>query len=505
MLCDWSTEVTYLHKQAPSYLQEDVIAGYQSAAAKVENAKLMPPVCFPNNSIVSFLVARHSLAEQMPSLHAAYAVIMGQSAIVDRDTLYNVFSAPGGDDVARSWFWHIDAIRCSIAGTPHADHFKLPAQLFSETLLGSSIGECLASGQGAVVAEALRATHGDIVTSRRTIAFKMALSLFSRFCIESIGVRWMPRANRPGIGYTLPATRTATLISAMYSHRRRLTSKFGIKLSDRGIVSAADAILHGYAFSNDSFASFEETALQLQSRLQVAAEWTHLAIAHQRCVEFERIQRGQQSVDLDHVFDWHHRGVRAIWERLATIDAGGALLINDDSELALPLLLVRRSETGLDIGVQNPRPEHAAPRRMTLRSDRTRVYNWTICRDDAPQSKHKLVGTLASNRLGESPITGIEYVMFWSLDAHDFDARGFDDEKTYDSSLMERSVENMEAMRFYFQPLRHRILQMLERIAAIPGTAECRRYVESISSLQGQHNKRTSVQWVRKRQRISEE
>jgi len=145
--------------------------------------------------------------------------------------------------------------------------------------------------------------------------------------------------------------------------RSRFYQLFGIKMSDQGVLSAADVLVHTVGVRADG----PVTAERLESVLAHSSDWMVPATDQQRVVELYDAERRVAVDQRDTVLPVEHRGAAALWSLFEDCLVGASAsrvsyaVIEPPADMHLPPITVargRRRGSGLEVRVPVAAPTH---------------------------------------------------------------------------------------------------------------------------------------------------
>lgn len=268
----------------------------------------------------------------------------------------------------------------------------LPAQLYAPDLLRCNISECMAAADKTnALHAALRATHGTRAATRRTMTFILFKKLAHRMLYA------IPRAKsiaieRPGLGSSAFSAKAIQALETISWHVRWMHNTFGIKLSDTGVISAADVVLHTFdanfyrqprdwlqseasVLSLGAQRQLRRLLNQLQAALVDNCNWCEHATHHQRLRELYVAEKNAYELPIDKVFGVEHTGIVSLWnymgERCRANNASQLkFIIENSSEKMLPPLIIEQHRGSLRISATEERGGHVVRRRIVSNKER---------------------------------------------------------------------------------------------------------------------------------------
>lgn len=338
----------------------------------------------------------------------------------------------------------------------------LPTSLFARELLQHSLCECVSNQSYLpLVNVAIRDAFGSPADLRRTEAFVLAYRLLHIFFTSqcNFAVDEYDDHTFASVSHNM---RLGEHLESLFHSAAGVGLHFGIKLSDCGIVSAADTILHCAIADSLGIGGADvlnEYATSCARMLYADCDWVHAASAHQNLVELHDSVL-QRSVPIaDAKFLASHLGAQAVWQFLDRdlADASQATLNVADQP---PISIVRKVRRGMTV-ITLSAPSSRRRRRPLEKRLLENTYEMRS-KAEPPCAGLTILGTLAVNRVGCDATSGIEYVILWAPDA----------QRSYGATSFAAAVANMHGERRFYRPVSQRFVELINMIGSVASVSE---------------------------------
>lgn len=424
----------------------------------------------------------------------------------------------------------------------HPSLLCLPSILFSAELRAHSAVACAQSTSTApLLYEAIDRVRGTEQRARATVAYMHYLALLHYFCGSRRNLVSEPvvRVARPGLGCHGPTAAVRSFVSGLMLGARGFRMKYGIKVSDEGVVSAADTVLQtiGDRAYEDSDVPWwrgvttpraidraRRHVLRMQNTLLGDPLWAIAATDMQRLAELYDAETRRYTISGDTVFSREHRGMAALWQHLnECCAAAGAskmsITLENTGDPTIPPLKLFQFERGVSLQMsldeqfkderyvfvtevmlngrrhrwleQRPPPDMPKPQQEfwigspSLVRKKSRVQGRILSR---AVEEWKNLCWLAANCLRPGEDEPTEFVFFWNPSAH------YNDVQVHEMQHMcavctahpcvhtraADAVPDMRAARPFFRPFSQRIASFIDGLGEIESDAELQRTVSSM-------------------------